>query len=335
MDFDQTATYSEKTIRIENHLPAIGKDSTIESIFAGLIQSPKFISSIYFYDVVGSKLFEAITQLPEYYLTRTEQILLDKVFHDLGPTLVDVDIVELGSGDCSKISMLLDVVPVFQRKTLRYIPVDISRPAIKESADLLIKKYPGLHIHGFVADFLTQLHLIPKGRKRLFCFLGSTLGNLTHTQSRHFFKTIGSLMQSGDLFILGVDMVKDIDVLEKAYNDNQKITVQFNQNILNVVNQITGSDFQSRFYKHVAFYNPARHRIEMHLEATRDMTISSPLFPQDIKIYNGERIHTENSYKFTLEIIKSLITDTGLHMQHFVSDSRNWFSLIQFSKDES
>jgi len=334
MDFHQKHTFSAPMITIENTLPAIGKETIIKSIYTGLTSIPKQISSIFFYNAVGSRLFEEITQLPEYYLTRTEIILLKKIFGQMGSILTDVDIVEIGSGGCSKISILLDAIPEYHRETIRYIPVDVSLPAIKESADFLVKQYPGLYIHGFVADFLKQLHVIPKGKKRLICFLGSTLGNLTRDQSKQFFSNIGDIIQPDDIFLLGIDMVKSKQILENAYNDNQGVTVAFNRNILNVINNLTGSDFKPEIFKHIVFYNEAFSRIEMHLEAMNYMLISSTQFPQDISICKGEMIHTENSQKFTKDMITDLTETSGLKIKSMISDKNNWFSLIQLIKSK-
>jgi len=334
MDFKQTKPYSAPMIIVENTLPNIGKDTIIQSIYNGLTSTPKYISSMYFYDAIGSKLFEQITKLPEYYLTRTEMKLLKKIFGQIGETLHNTDIVEIGSGDCSKISILLDAIPEYLRETIRYIPIDVSRPAIKESADMLVKRYPGLRIHGFVANFLKQLHIIPQGKKRFICFLGSTLGNLTRIQSRRFLTGIGNIMEPDDILLLGVDMVKSKGILENAYNDSQDVTAAFNRNILNVVNNLAGSDFDPAMFKHIAYYNETFSRIEMHLQAVTEMVISSPQFPQEIILHQGEMVHTENSHKFTLDIINKLAEASGLKIKKLISDENEWFSLIMLNKSQ-
>lgn len=332
MEAQQTETSS--AIKIENKLATINITDTIQSIYAGLKSTPKQISSMFFYDALGSKLFEDITHLNEYYPTRTEKKLLIEAFSQLGNELQGTDIIELGSGDCSKISLLMDSIPESEMENTCYVPVDVSYAAIKKSADILVERYPGLQIHGFVADFLTQLKIIPNGRKHLFCFLGSTLGNMTISQGKKFFSDIGEIMHAEDMFLLGVDMLKPVHIIERAYNDNQNVTEAFNRNILNVINHLTGSNFNPEWFKHIAFFNEQESRLEMHLEADKDMIISSKLFPFEINISKGERIHTENSYKYTKELINDLLQDSGLIPHQQISDENNWFSLFQLRKSD-
>ncbi len=332
MDFLQVDTSSTEHITIENVLPVIGKDKIVASVYQGLTKNPKQISPVFFYDAAGSRLFEAITQLPEYYLTRTEKKLLCQFFGQTGSALEHTDIIELGSGDCSKISILLDNMPAFRRETIRYIPVDVSCSAIKDSAAILTEKYPELTIHGFIADFLVQLHLIPRGKRRLILFLGSTLGNLNSEQARTFFANLDRIMTDHDCLILGVDRVKPVKILHAAYNDSQDINKKFNLNILNNINNLTGSNFNPARFQHIAFFNKAHSRIEMHLKAEVDMKIESPLFPESIIIKKGEMIHTENSRKFTDDIIRDLTADTQLEITDIISDENQWFSLYAFEK---
>lgn len=331
MDFTATTTPTQH-VTIENLLPRIGKEDLIRKIVAGLTCRPKYIPSVFFYDAAGSKLFERITHMAEYYPTRTEKALLWKLAPRLGNTIKDMDIVELGSGDCSKISILFDCIDGLAIDTIRYVPVDVSRKAIEESADVLTSIYPKLTVHGVVADFLTQLHLLPSGRKRLFCFLGSTIGNLTEEQQSSFLWTLAQLMRPSDSLLLGLDMVKPKEVLEKAYNDNAGITAAFNRNILKVVNGLSQTDFDPDAFDHVAFYNERDYRIEMHLEARKDMVITSPVIPSPIVVNRSERIHTENSHKFTPARITELIGAAGLETESILMDPNQWFSLVRACK---
>jgi L-histidine N-alpha-methyltransferase len=292
------------------------------------------ISSIYFYDAKGSKLFEEITRLSEYYLTQTEIDLLKKAAPHICKNLQNVDIVEFGSGDGTKISILLKHLKEEYRETIGYIPFDVSVDAVKQSADTLRSKFPELRIHGIVADFNTQLDVIPKNRKKLFCFLGSTIGNLSLDEAKMFLIDLQRIMQSNDLLLIGFDMVKNRDILENAYNDHQKITEQFNKNILNVINNLVDTDFNPDTFEHVAFYNEKNSRIEMHLKATQDLKIVSHIIPTEIFIKKGETIHTENSYKFTENDIKLLAKQAELTIQTIFSDDNNWFSLVLFTKKE-
>jgi L-histidine N-alpha-methyltransferase len=332
MTLTAEARVKHSVATVDNFLRKLGRDAVVQSIADGLTARRKHISSLYFYDEVGSKLFEEITRLREYYVARTEKKLLGQAALHLGKQLKDIDIVELGSGDCSKISILLAAVPAHFLPSVRYIPVDVSESVVEESVAILMTTFPGMSIHGVVADFMKQLDLIPKGERRLLCFLGSTIGNLTQQDAFDFFRLLGQAMQPGDRLLLGADMVKQKDVLELAYNDSEGVTAAFNLNILNVVNRIANTNFRPETFKHVAFYNDQLSRIEMHLEAMEDVTIYIPSVKDNISLKRGERIHTENSHKFTQARIGELASAAGLEIQRLFSDEKKWFSLVQLIK---
>ena len=298
-----------------------------------MISSLKKISSVFFYDDKGSKLFEEITKLPEYYLTRTEIGLLKINAPLISEKLRNVDIVEFGSGDCKKISILLDTIPKELRDTICYVPVDVSNAAVEKSSNILLNKFPGIRIHGIIADFTSQLDVIPKYTKKVFCFLGSTIGNFSMDKALQFLDYLSAIMHPGDLLILGFDMVKSKEVLEKAYNDSKNVTEKFNKNILNVVNRHIDTDFNTNAFEHIAFYNERFSRIEMHLKAKKNMEIFCPILPINIHIKKGETIHTENSYKFTTENIKCLASGADLEIQNIFTDENKWFSLVQLIKN--
>ena len=320
-------------IDIDNYLTKNGDKELEKNIIAYLTSSSKRISYVFFYDDKGSKLFKEITKLPEYYLTRTEIDLLKEAAPQISDKLRNVDIVEFGSGDCIKISMLLETIPEEFRETVCYVPVDVSIASVEKSSKTLLDKFPGIRIHGIVADFNTQLDVIPKDTKKVFCFLGSTIGNLSMEEAMQFLVDLSEIMHSGDLLLLGFDMVKSKKILEKAYNDSKNVTERFNKNILFVVNNHIGTDFNPDTFKHIAFYNEEFSRIEMHLKALRDMEISCPSLSKNIDIKKGEKIHTENSYKFTFENIKSLANAAGLEIQNIFTDKNKWFSLVQLIKN--
>lgn len=332
MFLNEDAPSEESPITVINFLPKLGKDDLRKEIITGLTSTHRSISSKFFYDAVGSKLFEEITQLPEYYLTRTEKSILKRVARKIGNNLKDFDIIELGSGDCSKISLLFNAMPVKCVESIRYIPVDVSQAAIEESANILLNNFSGIEIQGVVADFTRQLKLIPAGSKRLFCFFGSTIGNLTRDQALQFISDLSEIMQSGDILLLGVDMVKSQDILENAYNDSRNVTAIFNRNILNVVNSLIATDFEPNDFEHVAFYNEEYSRIEMHLKASKNLEINSPYFSEKLIIKQGETIHTEDSHKFTDEFIDELALASGLKIENRFTDKNNWFSVVQFYK---
>ncbi len=316
------------SVTIDNFLPRNRNDVHPDEILAGLTGDKKYISSIFFYDETGSRLFEAITQLPEYYLYHTELELLSEVAPLVCSSKQCVDIVEIGSGDCSKISILLEAIPPAGRKTVRYIPVDISPSALEKSSRMLNSRFPGVEFHGVAANFIDQLNFIPEGNRRFFCFLGSTLGNLSSQQSLRFLRRIRENMHPGNELLMGLDMVKDTGVLERAYNDSAGVTAEFNLNILKVVNRHAGTNFDPDDFLHVAFYNPAHSRIEMHLKANRDVEVESPHLEERIVVRRGEMIHTENSHKFTRKQIHRLAERAGLTIREIFTDRREWFSLV-------
>ena len=289
---------------------------------------------MYFYDQTGSQLFEKITELPEYYLTRTEIPLIKKAADYLKESINEVNIIEFGSGDCRKISLLLDVIPEEKRETVCYTPFDVSTSAIQQSCDLLTQKYSGLRIHGIVADFMTQLDMIANTPNKLLCFLGSTIGNFNTDQSVKFLNDLRSIMQKKDRLLLGFDMVKNKETIEQAYNDSQQITEQFNKNILNVVNKLVETNFDPDSYQHVAFYNEDLNRIEMHLKAIKHQEIKSIRFAHTIHIEKGETIHTENSYKFNVDQIEKLAEKSHLQIEQLFTDEKKWFSLAIFTKSD-
>jgi L-histidine N-alpha-methyltransferase len=240
-----------------------------------------------------------------------------------------MDIIEMGSGDCSKISILFDVIPENKISGIEYMPVDVSEAAIVKSAGKLQSRYPDLKIHGLLADFMKHLTL-PDDRKKLICFFGSTLGNLTRTEANTFLLDLKNLMNPGDTLLLGLDMVKDIQVLLDAYNDSEGITALFNKNVLNVINGIVGTDFDSNNFEHVSSYNKQKNRMEMYLKATKDQIIHSEVFKEKIIIKEGESIHTENSHKYTFEDIKDFSTISGLNIDEIYTDDNEWFSIVKF-----
>ncbi len=330
MDLSRISTTINSQIEVVNFLTYESREEIIAEIYAGLSSAQKYVPSRFFYDDSGSMLFEKITSLPEYYPTRTEKSILRHIAHEITGASGYLDIIELGSGDCTKISILLDAVPEKYIDKIRYIPVDVSETAILKSADLLSLNYPEMNIQGLLADFMKHLKVLPGSDNRLICFFGSTLGNLTRKQAVGFLKDLKILMHPGDRFLLGLDMVKDITILEDAYNDKQGITAAFNKNILRVINQHAGTDFKPELFEHIAFYNSAKARIEMHLRAIRDMVVSGSMLPREIVLKRGETIHTENSHKYTEQDIHEFADLTGLVVEHIFTDSDRWFSLAKF-----
>ncbi len=315
---------SFKTI---NHINGRFSKDIVKDAIKGLTAQQKYIPCKYFYDAYGSKLFDDICYLPEYYQTRTEMSILQNIAPDLMSNLLDYDLVELGSGANHKINILLDAISEQNRSTLRYIPVDISESALIEASRDLLERYPELHVFGIVADFISQLHLLPADRSRLFCFLGSTVGNMENKEAVNFLQNISQNMTEKDKLLIGFDMVKPEETVAAAYNDSQGVTSEFNKNVLNVLNRELMADFNPDHFDHMAFYNRDYNRIEMHLKANCDASIKLRSLDMKVDIKKGETIHTENSRKFTEECIRDLALQAELSIQNCYSDADGWFSL--------
>lgn len=318
-------------IEIRNYLPEIGIEKVKTEIIKGLSSSPKFISSKYFYDKKGSELFEEITKLEEYYPTRSEKEILSHLIEGLAIDFRNIDIIELGSGDASKISILFKQIAPDILSTINYFPVDISESALEKSTQEIAEQFNLNSITGIVADFYHQLHFLPRRGNRLFCFFGSTIGNFTYSEIEVFMRLLKESMHAGDSLLLGVDMIKDTSVLERAYNDNKGITAAFNKNILNVVNTLIRSDFNVNSFEHMAFYNSEKDRIEMHLKATEDVQLSIDGISKPINIKKGEAIHTENSHKFNLDLLEKIGGFGDLRIEKVFTDTKQWFSLFHFT----
>ncbi len=318
--------------RIIDFSKNIETNSVKNQIIKELKDPQKSIQSKYFYDKIGSDLFEQITRLEEYYPTRTEKSILKDIISKLDINFNELNIIELGSGDNSKIRLLLDKIPSQKIENITYTPVDISKSAIEKSIIELTDQYKLNDITGIVADFSHQLDKIPKSPNRLFCFFGSTIGNMDRHRQEEFINNLTATMNDGDSLLLGVDMVKETYVLEKAYNDNNGITAKFNKNILNAINKIANMNFNPNDFNHMAYFNKIEERIEMHLVAKKDVSIKIKSKLERISIRKGETIHTENSYKFTKEKIESLARNANLKIVDIHCDKQNHFNIIELKK---
>lgn len=319
-------------LSIRNELKKLSNDLLRNEIIDGLNQEHKSISSKFFYNKRGSLLFEWITKLPEYYPTRTEKSIIQKYAPQLFGAHRNIDLVELGSGDCSKISLVINAIPEANRSSIIYRPVDFSESAVNGSTKLLSQRFPDLRIEGLVADFTQQLSSLPNGQARLICFFGSTIGNFTPNMAQKLLSQIADTMNSGDQLILGVDMVKDIPTIEAAYNDSQRITEAFNKNILHTVNGYLQSELTPIDFNHIAYFNEKESRIEMHLEAKYDMWVQSPYLAKPLNIRAGEHIHTENSYKYNEQAIGQMANESKLFVNDILYDKNKWFALVHLMK---
>jgi L-histidine N-alpha-methyltransferase len=244
-----------------------------EDICSGLTSRQKTIPSKYFYDSRGSKLFEEICKLPEYYVTRVEMALLKAKANLLMRDFYNGDLVELGSGANWKIRTLIEALGKKARLLTRYVPVDVSESAITEASKELVAIYPELSVKGVVADFTRDLHRLPKGGPKLMLFLGSTIGNMSLKECQDFLISVAQHLRPGDRFLLGLDMVKSPEILEAAYDDAKGVTAAFNRNVLLVVNRELDANFNLDHFDHLAFFNEEEEQVEMHLRANRRIKV--------------------------------------------------------------
>lgn len=288
---------------------------------AGLLAAQAVTAPKYLYDGLGSKLFEAICELPEYYPTRTEAAIFDAHLYDIarsagcGNTLID-----LGAGNCAKAARLF---PLLQ--PVQYVPVDISVEFLRDAVEHLRQRFPQIQMTGIGMDFSGALELPTPVRreKRLFFYPGSSIGNFTPEEAAAFLGRIRGACHSDGGLLIGVDLVKDKPVLEAAYDDALGVTASFNLNLLLHLNKLLGADFDVRDWRHYACFNEEASRIEMHLEARRQVTVRWPGAQR--RFDQGERIHTENSYKYSRQGFLQLLERAGFGPVQSWTDERGWF----------
>ncbi|MFH1114032.1 MAG: L-histidine N(alpha)-methyltransferase [Pseudomonadota bacterium] len=300
-----------------------------EDVVTGLMSRQKYIPSKYLYDARGAKLFEAICGLSEYYPTRTELHLLRTHAEEIVRGLGNADLVELGAGAHWKVTALLDALGPWRRPDVRYVPVDVCGPALLESEARLTTVYPEVRVHGIEADFTRDLHRLRLDRPKLVLFFGSTIGNLDDAETSSFLLDVAAILNPGDRFILGLDMVKPVEIIEAAYNDGQNVTAEFNKNILLVINREFGADFDPDGFDHAAFFNTRYERVEMHLRARRDVSVELQDLRLSVALKKGETIRTEICRKFRRAGAEQMIRDAGMETTRWYSDPKGWFSLLE------
>jgi L-histidine N-alpha-methyltransferase len=317
----------EPTVRSRIHIDQpLAEDDPARlrrELAAALTARPRRIPSRYFYDDRGSELFEAITELPEYYQTRAEAALLAAVADEVVARSGARTLVELGSGAATKTRLLLDSMEAAGQLDL-YVPVDVSASTVERTSQELVDRYPGLAVHGVVGDFLAHLDIVPAdGGRRLVIFLGGTIGNLEPAAARAFLSEVAALMRPGERFLLGVDLIKDPAHLVAAYNDAAGLTAAFNLNALDVVNRELAGDFDPSRFRHRAPWNAAQHRIEMWLHAREAMRVHLAAVDLTLDLEEGEGILTEVSTKYDEPLARDLLAASGLSLERwFVADER-------------
>jgi L-histidine N-alpha-methyltransferase len=315
--------------RIDVHTDERAQQQRLEEdVRRGLTSRPKSLPAKYFYDRAGSLLFERITELPEYYPTRTESALLAEILPGLIEDFLPDDIVEIGAGSSEKTRRVLDAVTAGGR-AVRYVPLDVDRLTLEASAERLLRDYPSLSVHAVVGDFERDLvHVPPPAGRRLAMFLGSTIGNLDEPEQRRLLANLKTLLPDPrDRLLLGVDLVKDVKILEAAYDDSAGVTRDFNLNILRVINRGVDGDFDPDAFRHRAFYNDVASRIEMHLVADSAQTVRLRHLGLTVRFAPGEDIWTESSYKFSRAGVEGLLGGAGLRLARWHVDPANYFAL--------
>ncbi|WP_380281267.1 L-histidine N(alpha)-methyltransferase [Kitasatospora purpeofusca] len=292
----------------------------------GLTSEPKTLPPKWFYDARGSELFEEITRLPEYYPTRAERAILTARAGEIAAATRARTLVELGSGSSEKTRLLLDALRGLG--TLEaYVPVDVSESALTAAGRALSAEYPGLAVHGVLADFTDRLGLPPAGGPRLVAFLGGTLGNLLPPERAAFLRGLRAALDPGDFLLLGTDLVKDPAVLVAAYDDAAGVTAEFNRNVLNVLNRELGADFEPEAFAHVALWDPEREWIEMRLRSLASQTVKIPELDLPVHFAEGEELRTEVSAKFRRERVAEELSAAGLRLAAWWTDEQGRFGL--------
>jgi dimethylhistidine N-methyltransferase len=305
------------------HLPDEQTTAFARDAIDDLSQRPKRLSPKYFYDATGSELFEAITQLPEYYPTRTELSILRDRGNDISDIIPEgAALVEFGAGATTKVRLLLENCAISA-----YVPVDISGDFLKGQADALRQDFPGLDVHPVAADF-TAPFVLPEAiasLPKVGFFPGSTLGNFEPHEARAFLCSARRILGEGAQMIIGVDLEKDERVLYDAYNDAAGVTARFNLNVLVRINSELGGNFDTSGFIHRAIYNRDRHRIEMHLISKKAQSVR--LLGRNFSFRAGESIHTESSYKYSLERFNALARGSGWTPRESWIDKAGMFSV--------
>jgi L-histidine N-alpha-methyltransferase len=319
--------FAAPTITIDSRLSGDALASLPEDVRSGLGGGPPYtLAPKYFYDERGSELFDQITELPEYYPTRAERAILNRHAPEIVSRTGTHELVELGSGSASKTRALLYAMA--GAGTLdRYVPVDVSRVPVERCSDELTELYPGLEVHGLIGDFERDLVHLPGGERRLFAFLGGTIGNFDPAARTRFLRTLRSLLGPSDWLVLGTDLVKDPEVLVRAYDDAAGVTAAFNVNVLRVLNRELDGDFDVDGWRHAARWNAGESWIEMRLRALRDQRVVLPGADLTVQFAAGDEIRTEISAKFTRERIERELAAADMRLDELFTDPDGLFAL--------
>lgn len=313
---------------ILHHLPPdhLGR-SLRADVRAGLAASPKTLPPKWFYDKLGSELFERITDLPEYYPTRAEREVLELFADEMAAASPAETLIELGSGSSRKTPLLLNALRE-AGSLRRYVAVDVSDSALLDARNELAPAFPDLELQAVAADFETQLHLLPRTGRRMVAFLGGTIGNFEPSARARFLANVRELLDGdGGSLLLGTDLVKSPHVLVPAYADAEGVTADFNRNVLRVLNTELGADFDVMAFEHVAVWMPQEEWIEMRLRASRPMQVRLPGVDMDVRFHEGEDLRTEISAKFRVEGVVEEIEAAGFAAVGQWTDRQNRYAM--------
>lgn len=323
----RTPTTAEKFL-IHNLVTREPRAGLAEDVRRGLATKPKRFLPKYFYDELGSQLFEAICLLPEYYLTRAENEILKRYADEIVAAVEgNITLVEMGSGSASKTRLIIEAL-LRKQSELLFIPVDISASALDSSSRILLQSYPQLSVEAYAGDYfagLAELGTTTRPRT-LALFLGSNISNFDPDEALKFLRALRQVLHEGDALLLGADLKKDRAILESAYNDALGVTAAFNLNVLARINRELGGDFDLRGFQHHAFYNGELGRVEIYIESLREQTVLIGQLGMEVHFGEGEQIHTENSYKYDLADIANLAAETGFTRGRTWLDSAERFS---------
>ncbi len=300
----------------------------------GLTASPKWLSPKWFYDATGSALFEQITELPEYYPTRTERALIEAHAYDIAERTDAAILVELGSGSSEKTRLLI-AAGTKHGALRKYVPQDVSPSALEGAISQLAQEFPSLEVQGIVSDFTDTLQNLPADGSRTIAFLGGTLGNLIPEERATFLADVAQALVAGEFLLLGVGLVIDEDVVVPAYDDAAGVTAQFNANVLSVLNDRLGADFDTGCFEHVVLWNAEAEWIEMRLRATQTQQVRIEDLDLDVTFDEGEELRTEISAKFRRDGIQRELVDAGFRIDEFWTDPQERFALILARRGDS
>jgi L-histidine N-alpha-methyltransferase len=292
----------------------------------GLTAAQKWLPPKWFYDAKGSELFEDITTLPEYYPTRSEREILAARAGEIARVTDARTLVELGSGSSEKTRLLLDALT--SHGTLAaFVPLDVSASALAEATEAIAADYPGLEVRGVVGDFTQHLDLLPGAQPRLVAFLGGTIGNFLPIDRAKFLSSVRDVLEPGEWLLLGTDLVKDRETLERAYDDAAGVTADFNRNVLRVINERLGADFAVDEFVHESYWDAESEWIEMRLRASRETTVHIPGADLDVHFDEGEYVRTEISAKFRPDGIAAELAAAGFAVEKWWTDTEERYGV--------